>query len=141
MPPQTQSIKRKPGPVPGERHPGQFQKGDPRINRLGGPRKTEQRKTLEQLCREASPRAVAVLEAALDDPHATWRERMQAAEMLIIHGHGRAVDRIQVAQLSGSSQSVADVDTDVLIARMQSRLEDIDADYEVFTDEVTDNDD
>ncbi len=53
-----------------------------------------------EACREKTENALAVLEAAMNDEAASWRDRMTAASLLIDHGHGKPVDRTAVLNLS-----------------------------------------
>jgi hypothetical protein len=94
--------KRRVGLKPGQKHSGSFKPGhDPRRNLLG-PRMSEKKRTFMEACRELTPNALSVLEEAMNDPQAAWRDRMTAAALLIEHGHGKPVDRQVIASLDGS---------------------------------------
>ena len=45
----------------------------------------------------------SVLEAAMNDEFASWKDRMTAASLLIEHGHGKPVDRKVVAEMGGNA--------------------------------------
>ncbi len=95
----SQLTKRRPGLKPGQRHSGQFKPGyDPRRN-LHGPFTSPERRTFMEACREKTENALAVLEAAMNDESASWKDRMTAASLLIEHGHGKPVDRKVVAEM------------------------------------------
>ena len=97
----SQLTKRRPGLKPGQRISGQFKPGyDPRRN-LQGPFTSPERRTFMEACREKTENALAVLEAAMNDESASWKDRMTAASLLIEHGHGKPVDRKVVAEMGG----------------------------------------
>ena len=101
----SQLTKRRPGLKPGQRHSGQFKPGyDPRRN-LNGPFTSPERRTFMEACREKTDNALAVLEAAMNDESASWRDRMTAAALLIEHGHGKPVDRKVVAEMGGATRA------------------------------------
>ena len=101
----SQLTKRRPGLKPGQRHSGQFKSGyDPRRN-LNGPFTSPERRTFMEACREKTDNALAVLEAAMNDESASWRDRMTAASLLIEHGHGKPVDRKVVAEMGGATRA------------------------------------
>ena len=52
-----------------------------------------------EACREKTENALAVLEAAMNDESASWRDRMTAASLLIDHGHGKPIDRTAILNL------------------------------------------
>ncbi len=109
-------TKRRPGLKPGQRHSGQFKPGyDPRRN-LHGPFTSPERRTFMEACREKTENALAVLEAAMNDEAASWRDRMTAASLLIDHGHGKPVDRTAVLNLSaGYDGDGSELSTDELM--------------------------
>ena len=112
----SQLTKRRPGLKPGQRHSGQFKPGyDPRRN-LHGPFTSPERRTFMEACREKTENALAVLEAAMNDESASWRDRMTAASLLIDHGHGKPVDRTAVLNLSaGYDGDGSELSTDELM--------------------------
>ncbi len=111
------SLSRRRGPKPGNPHSGQFRVGhDERRNRIS-PKKKE----FQELCKEQGEKAVETLVEALSDNKAGWKDRLLAAEMLISHGYGKAVDRIQVAQMSGGQGSLKDADMETLMGVLESR--------------------
>ena len=99
----SQLTKRRPGLQPGQRHSGQFKPGyDPRRN-LNGPFTSPERRTFMEACREKTENALAVLEAAMNDEAASWKDRITAAALLLEHGHGKPVDRKVVAEMGGNT--------------------------------------
>jgi len=96
----SQLTKRRPGLKPGQRHSGQFKPGYDSRRNLNGPFTSPERRTFMEACREKTDNALAVLEAAMNDEAASWRDRMTAASLLIDHGHGKPVDRTAVLNLS-----------------------------------------
>ena len=110
----SQLTKRRPGLKPGQRHSGQFKTGyDPRRN-LNGPFTSPERRTFMEACREKTENALAVLEAAMNDEAASWRDRMTAASLLIDHGHGKPVDRtavlLQTGRIDGDGDDLSDAE-------------------------------
>jgi len=117
------AIRRKPGPKAGERHSGQFVPGDPRINRAGPKPRTPERLTFEAMIAQATPRAVEVLTAVLDDAAATWREKVGAAQLILEHSVGRPVDRVAIAHLNGGGDCAPEqIPTAVLRRRLERLL-------------------
>ena len=57
-----------------------------------------------QACREKTDNALSVLEECMNDPNASWRDRSSAAALLLEHGHGKPVDRVAVANLTGNTE-------------------------------------
>ena len=135
-------LSHRPGIRPGSKggtpeNPGGFVKGDSRINRAGGPRKTELRKTFEQLCRDAIPDAVPVLTAAIHDESHPLKERLHAFSLLADHGYGRPVDRIAIQNLTGTTNNARLLPKSVLdqkVANLLSREVEIDAEFMEITD-------
>lgn len=77
-----------------KRHAGQFRKGhDPR--RLGGA-KLFDGMTVAQIARKSTPRAIALLERAMDEEAAPWAVRIRAAEILLDRGHGKPVSVVEM---------------------------------------------
>ena len=70
-----------------------------------------------EACREKTENALAVLEAAMNDESASWKDRMTAASLLIDHGHGKPVDRKVVAEMGGNTceKDPADLSTEELM--------------------------
>jgi hypothetical protein len=97
--------KRRAGLKPGQKHSGSFKPGhDPRRNLLG-PRMSKEKVSFMEACREMTENALSVLAEAMNDGNAAWRDRTSAAALLLEHGHGKPVDRIAVANLSGNLKS------------------------------------
>lgn len=93
------------GLKPGQRHSGQFKPGhDPRRNLLG-PRMSKEKVSFMQACRDMTDNALSVLEEAMNDPQASWRDRTSAAALLLEHGHGKPVDKQIIANLNGNALS------------------------------------
>ena len=114
----SQLTKRRPGLKPGQRHSGQFKPGyDPRRN-LNGPFTSPERRTFMEACREKTENALAVLEAAMNDESASWKDRMTAASLLIDHGHGKPVDRTAVLNLSAGYDGDGDDLSDAELMRI-----------------------
>ncbi len=135
-------LSHRPGIRPGSKggtpeNPGGFVKGDPRINRAGGPKRTELRKTFEQLCRDAIPDAVPVLTAAIHDESHPLKERLHAFSLLADHGYGRPVDRIAIQNLTGTGDNVRLLPKAILdqkVANLISQDVDLTAEFEEVTD-------
>jgi len=74
-------------------------------NKRGRPAKTEEERTLEQMCRDKTPAALEVLLHIMENGEQE-RNRMAAAVTIIERAHGKAV---QSVEMSGSlSLSIAD---------------------------------
>ena len=71
---------------------------DPRRH-MYGPFRGEVRKSIEAACQQHTDRAVGFLVDTMDDPDAPLQARIQAATQLIDRGHGKAVDRVAIAQV------------------------------------------
>ena len=73
-----------------------------------------------EACREKTENALAVLEAAMNDESASWKDRMTAASLLIDHGHGKPVDRTAVLNLSavydGDGDDLSDAELRRIVA-------------------------
>ena len=93
-------MAKKPGPKVGQKHSGQFAKGDDPRRHIGSPW-GRQKQSFQDLCKDYSQDAVEVLAATVRDESASLKERIACCELLISHGHGRPVDRVQVQQLEG----------------------------------------
>ena len=110
---------RRAGLKKGQRHKGQFKAGhDPRRY---VPAVNPRKKEFQELCKEQGEKAVETLVEALGDTGAGWKDRLLAAEMLISHGYGKAVDRIAVQQMRVSHGSIQDADPDQLMRLLESR--------------------
>ena len=95
-------MAKKPGPKPGNPHSGQFRKGDDPRRHIGSPW-AKQKQSFQELCKGFSLEAVQVLGQTVTDESASLKERIAAAELIIAHGFGRPVDRVQVAQIDGTT--------------------------------------
>lgn len=103
------STGRKPGPKPGQRHSGQFRKGhDPR-RWLLGPRRGQNVKDLERLCRESAEDALRLLLDTVNDEDAPRRDRLAAAREILDRGYGKPVDRQAILNLNGGGDSPAEL--------------------------------
>ena len=119
------------GPKPlaegGERHahywaPGQS--GNP----AGRPKKTERQKNFEETCRQLAYENLDVLEDAVQDETAPWKERLAAFQLLAEHGHGKPVDRIAVKQMGDGGADVRQLPKAVLdqrVARLMADSQDL----------------
>ena len=58
-----------------------------------------------QACRDKTDNALSVLDECMNDPNASWRDRTSAVALVLEHGHGKPVDRLAVAHLSGNALS------------------------------------
>ena len=123
------------GCKPGQKHSGHFSKGfDPRRNTKGQYLQRE-RATVEQKFREHTETALRALLAVLEDKDAPHKDIVTAANSLLDRAHGKAVDRIQVANLGNDVGNTASLTRDELMARLTqqytepvSDLEDADED-------------
>ena len=132
------------GCKPGQKHSGHFSKGfDPRRNTKGNYLYRE-RATVEQKFREHTETALRALLAVLEDKDAPHKDIVTAANSLLDRAHGKAVDRIQVANLGNDVGNTASLTRDELMARLTQQytepsndLEDADedADYAVKEDD------
>jgi hypothetical protein len=137
---------RRAGLKKGQRHKGQFKAGhDPRRY---VPAVNPRKKEFQELCKEQGEKAVETLVEALGDTGAGWKDRLLAAEMLISHGFGKAVDRIQVANMAVGQGSLKDADMDVLMGVLERRTsaligsdmgQDIDEPHEIQGDHLEHN--
>ena len=141
------------GCKPGQKHSGHFSKGfDPRRNTKGNYLYRE-RATVEQKFREHTETALRALLAVLEDKDAPHKDIVTAANSLLDRAHGKAVDRIQVANLGNDVGNTASLTRDELMARLTqqyteptqdtvSDLEDADeeADYADREDDIEEAD-
>jgi hypothetical protein len=106
------------GCKPGQKHSGHFSKGfDPRRNTKGQYLQRE-RATVEQKFREHTETALKALLAVLEDKDAPHKDIVTAANSLLDRAHGKAVDRIQVANLGNDVGNTASLTRDELMARL-----------------------
>ena len=106
------------GCKPGQKHSGHFSKGfDPRRNTKGNYLYRE-RATVEQKFREHTETALKALLAVLEDKDAPHKDIVTAANSLLDRAHGKAVDRIQVANLGNDVGNTASLTRDELMARL-----------------------
>ena len=106
------------GCKPGQKHSGHFSKGfDPRRNLKGGYLMRE-RATVEQKFREHTETALRALLAVLEDKDAPHKDVVNAANSLLDRAHGKAVDRIQVANLGNDAGNTTSLTRDELMARL-----------------------
>ena len=106
------------GCKPGQKHSGHFSKGfDPRRNLKGGYLMRE-RATVEQKFREHTETALRALLAVLEDKEAPHKDVVNAANSLLDRAHGKAVDRIQVANLGNDAGNTTSLTRDELMARL-----------------------
>lgn len=106
-PGQTTSTSWKPGECP---NPG------------GRPKKTPEVREFERKCFEYSKESPDVWRACMNDEEASWKDRNEAAEKLVIHDRGKAVDRLAVQTMNGSAATPATMDLDVLISRAEKMI-------------------
>jgi hypothetical protein len=106
------------GCKPGQKHSGHFSKGfDPRRNTKGNYLYRE-RASVEQKFREHTETALKALLAVLEDKDAPHKDVVTAANSLLDRAHGKAVDRIQVANLGNDVGNTASLTRDELMARL-----------------------
>ena len=74
---------------------------------------------------------VEILAEIMEDPSISPKDRMTACLSLIEHGHGKAVDRIQVQTMTGAGSNAASMPKALLDARVASLIE---ADFEDISD-------
>ena len=138
------------GCKPGQKHSGHFSKGfDPRRNTKGNYLYRE-RATVEQKFREHTETALRALLAVLEDKDAPHKDIVTAANSLLDRAHGKAVDRIQVANLGNDVGNTASLTRDELMARLtqqyteptqdtMSDLEDADEDADYADRDIEDD--
>lgn len=106
------------GLKPGQTNSGSFQKGDGRARGSTPPIEAKFRKDLQELCRAHTLTAVDLLVDTINDDEGPLKLRLLAVEMLLANGHGKPVDRIQLAtvntDLGGSGISVSKLSNDAL---------------------------
>ena len=117
--------RRKPGPKPGTRHAGMFQPGQSG-NPSGRPQKTERQRTFEEICRQKSLEALDVLEQAVYDETAPWKDRLHAFSLLSENGHGRPIDRLAVKTMNEGGANVEESNREVIGRQVNALLGRID---------------
>ena len=95
---------------------------DPRRH-MDGAFRGEVRKSIEAACQQHTDRAVGCLVDTMDDPDAPLQARIQAATQLIDRGHGKAVDRVAIAQVDETKNSGKSLTLDEIRARLTAKLE------------------
>ena len=95
---------------------------DPRRH-MDGPFRGEVRKSIEAACQAHTDRAVGFLVDTMDDVDAPLQARIQAATQLIDRGHGKAVDRVAIAQVDESRNAGKSLTLDEIRARLTAKLE------------------
>jgi hypothetical protein len=112
------------GPKPGQRHSGQFKKGDDPRRWTDGPRIPKVKRQFQEQVREMTDQALEVLAECLEDGNAPWRERRSAAELVLAHGHGAPVSRVLMAQVgSEGSGGASQLSLEQLRSKAQSLLD------------------
>lgn len=74
-------------------------------NRGGRPKKTEEERTLEQMCRDKTPDALGVLIQIMEAGEQE-RNRMTAAMAIIERGYGKAVQPTTIGNPDGSKMDM-----------------------------------
>jgi len=75
-------------------------------NRGGRPKKTEEERTLEQMCRAKTQDALDVLVKIMDSEKSNERNRITAAMAIIERGHGKAVQPTTIGNPDGSKMDM-----------------------------------
>ena len=116
---------RRPGPKPvregGVRHPHYFQAGQSG-NPSGRPKKTERQRTFEEICRQKSLESLDVLEQAVRDETAPWKDRLQAFQLLAENGHGRPIDRLAVKTMTEGGANVEESNRETIGRQVNALL-------------------
>lgn len=80
-------------------------------------------KRADELAREHTERAIAVLAEAMDDPFAETKDRLKAAAELLDRGHGKAAQAIiALPPTRQQARILAAMDDDALMAIVQQPL-------------------
>lgn len=74
-------------------------------NKVGRPKKTEEERTLEQMCRDKTPDALGVLISIMEDGEQE-RNRMTAAMAIIERGYGKAVQPTTIGNPDGTKMDM-----------------------------------
>lgn len=90
----------KAGLKPGQTNSGSFRSGDGRARGNTPPIEAKFMKDLQELCRQHTLTAVDLMVNTINDSDGPLKLRLVAAEMLLANGHGKPVDRIQLATIS-----------------------------------------
>lgn len=120
--------KKRPGLKPGQRHSGQFVKGDPRRSNTGNRKHAD----IIDFRKKIMARSDAALEALdylldLNNKDISAKDRRETAELVLNHAHGRPVDRIAIATLDGNIDGpTANLDLPTLRQRAASLISRID---------------
>lgn len=111
----------------GQKHSGHFKKGhDPRRH-VTGPYLHRKKISIESVCQEKAEKALAALMSVIEDGSAPHKDRVNAANSLLDRAFGKAVDRVQVAQIKDGSGSGAVLTRDELMLRLTQQYEERDA--------------
>lgn len=82
----------------------------------GRPKKTEEERTLEAMCKDKTPEALATILAIMEDGQQE-RARLAAAQYIIDRGWGKAKESVE---LSGSvAHTLSDAELDAKIAALR----------------------
>lgn len=76
-------------------------------NPNGRPKKTEEERALEDLCRERTTQALATVLAIMDDGESE-RNRLAAAQFVIERGWGKAVQSVELSGSIGVHETALD---------------------------------
>jgi hypothetical protein len=113
----------KTGPKIGSTHSGMFKKGyDP--NRHVGSPWGKEKQSFQAKCQAYTEDALATLAEAINSPKVGWKDKLAATDLLLAHGHGKPVDRVQIAQLDGSGSTGPSLDIEMLRRKVSTLLED-----------------
>ena len=87
-------------------------------------------KRLEQLCRESSEQALAVLTDVMNDPDQPAAARLAAAREVLDRGHGKPIDRQAILQMGadGGGSSVESLTEAQLLRIASGALQTIEGD-------------
>jgi hypothetical protein len=112
--------RRKPGPRPGVRHVGQFRKGHS-PHRYRQPT-AERNRDLTKLARTKTKKAFRAIMDVLEDERTRPADKLRAAEMVLDRGHGKAVNSLQINDISDPAKAMASLPLDELKARVAALL-------------------
>jgi hypothetical protein len=134
--------RKRPGLKPGQKHSGQFQKGnDPRRHMNGPYKSTAARDFKDQVAVHAED-ALQVLAGVMMDAGAPVKERTGCAELILAHAHGRPVDRVAHAMISDGNGNQEAMGLDALAGLAQRRLDNnnsliLETDYTEIDDDTS----